>query len=143
MNDSTDGQTYDLEVDLNDIQVNFPENHEKKIMITDEIGMVMKYPTPAISEKLKTAKSITDITSTTIQECIEYVFDEEDTYPWSQSTPKEREEFLDQLPIDAYNKIQNFFETSPSIEHIVTYINSENTEKKVVFRDLNDFFMLD
>ena len=143
VNDSTDGQTYDLEVDLNDIQVNFPENHEKKIMISDEIGMVMKYPTPAISEKLKNSKTITDVTSTTIQECIEYVFDEEDTYPWSQSTPKEREEFLDQLPIDAYNKIQNFFETSPSIEHIVTYINSENTEKKVVFRDLNDFFMLD
>lgn len=143
VNDSTDGQTYDLEVDLNEVEIQYPEGHDKKIMITDDIGIVMKYPTPAISEKLKDSKSISDVTSTTIEECIDYVFDDDDTYPWSQSTPKEKEEFLDQLPIEAYNKIQTFFETAPSIEHVVTYINSENTEKRVVFRDLNDFFMLD
>lgn len=140
--DSTDGIEYNLQLDLNEVEVKYPENHSKKIAITDEVGLVMKYPTPAISEKLKEVKSVVDIAETTISESIDYVYDENDTYLWAQATPKEKKEFLDNLTIDAYNKIQEFFNTSPMIEHIVYYTNSEGKEKKVYFRDLNDFFTL-
>lgn len=140
--DSNDGIEYNLQLDLNEVEVKFPENHSKKIAITDDIGLVMKYPTPAISEKLKEVKSVVDIAETTISESIDYVYDENDTYLWAQATPKEKKEFLDNLTIDAYNKIQEFFNTSPMIEHIVYYTNSEGKEKKVYFRDLNDFFTL-
>jgi len=92
--DSHDGIEYDLELDLNDVEITYPEGHDNKIMITDEVGLV------------------------------------------------ERQEFLDNLSIETYNKIQKFFETSPAIEHVVKYTNSEGTEKRVVFRELNDFFTL-
>ena len=140
--DSTDGKTYDLSVDLDEVQVVFPERHDNKVQISDKIGLVMKHPTPEISDKIANLETVAEITYQTMMSCIDYVYDEEETYPWSQSSDKERKEFLDNLPIEAYNKIQKFFETVPKIEHIVTYENSEGVEKKVVFRNLEDFFTL-
>lgn len=140
--DSTDGKTYDLSVDLDEVQVVFPEGHDNKVQISDKIGLVMKHPTPEISDKIANLETVAEITYQTMMSCIDYVYDEEETYPWAQSSDKERKEFLDNLPIEAYNKIQKFFETVPKIEHIVTYENSEGVEKKVVFRSLEDFFTL-
>lgn len=140
--DSTDGKTYDLSVDLDEVQVVFPEGHDNKVQISDKIGLVMKHPTPEISDKIANLETVAEITYQTMLSCIDYVYDEEETYPWAQSSDKERKEFLDNLPIEAYNKIQKFFETVPKIEHIVTYENSEGVEKKVVFRSLEDFFTL-
>lgn len=140
--DSTDGITYDLELNLDEVEVKFPENHDRKIMVSEDIGMTLKYPTPEISTKLAKLKTVADITYETINHCIDVVFDSEDTYSWKTTSKKERDEFLDNLPIETYNDIQKFFETSPKIEHIINYTNSKDEEKRVVFRDLDDFFQL-
>jgi hypothetical protein len=140
--DSTDGIEYDLELDLNDVVVQFSEDHSNKIMITDDIGITLKYPTPAMSDAMVKVENMVDLTDKMLDACIDTIYDEDDVYSWKQESKKNKQEFIDMLPIDAYNKIQKFFETSPKIEHIVNYTNSEGTEKRVVFRDLDDFFQL-
>ena len=41
-----DGKTYaDVEINLNDIEVHVTEEHTNKIELTDEMGMIMTYPT--------------------------------------------------------------------------------------------------
>ena len=41
-----DSETYaDVEVDLSEIQVEVSENHTNKIELTDEMGIIMTYPT--------------------------------------------------------------------------------------------------
>lgn len=140
--DSDDQITYDLELDLNDVKVEFPEGHEDKVMIDENVGIVLKHPTPKIAEKLEEAETVADIIYETIMNCVHCAFDEERVYDWKTSTEEEKVEFLDMLPVQTYNKIQKFFETSPKIEHVVNYVNSQGKEKKVVFRNLDDFFML-
>jgi len=140
--DSNDGIEYDLELDLNDVVVQFPEEHDSKIMITDDIGIILKYPTPAMSDSVAKVESMVDLTEKMLDACIETIFDDEEVYSWKQESKKNKQEFIDMLPIDAYNKIQKFFETAPKIEHVVNYTNSEGKEKRVVFRDLDDFFQL-
>lgn len=140
--DSDDDEEYSLQLDLNDVEVTFPENHEKKIMVDDTIGFVLKYPTPEISEKILKLETFAEITYHTIMNCVDYVFDENEVYPWNQSSDDEKEEFLNSLPVEVYEKIKEFFESAPHIEYVVTYKNSEDVEKKVIFRDLDDFFML-
>ena len=40
-----DGKTeVSANIDINDVQVEFPEGHDKKIMLDDETGVIMKYP---------------------------------------------------------------------------------------------------
>lgn len=142
--DSDDGITYDLELDLNEVEVQFPEKqHDGIVKISETIGAKLKYPSAEISDHIKDLKSITDVAHEMIMQCIEYIFDEEDTYPWDKESKKDKQEFLDSLPIETYNQMQEFFESSPKIEHTVTYKNKEDKEKKVVFRNLDDFFTLD
>jgi len=140
--DSNDGIEYDLQLDLNDVVVQFPEEHDNKIMLTDEIGLTLKYPTPALSDKITNIESLVELNETMIGECIDTIFDSEDVYSWKQESKKDKKEFIENMPVEAFSKIQDFFSSSPKIEHIVNYTNSEGTEKKVVFRDLEDFFQL-
>lgn len=140
VDDSTDKKTYDLELDLEEVEVKFPENLESKVMVTDTVGIMLKYITPEVSDAINEETSDTEIIFHTLNHCIDYVFDEDNVYPWKDYSEKDREEFVNTLPIEAYNKVQAFIENMPSLEHIVTYTNSEGKEKKVVFRSLDDFF---
>jgi len=140
--DSDDGIVYDLETNLDDVEVIFPEGHTNKIMITDTIGVTLKSPTPSLSEKLKDLKNFTDILYETILHCIDLVFDNDEIYEWHNYPDDEKAMFLDTLPVESYQKISAFFETSPKIEHVVTYENSQGKEKRVVFRSITDFFTL-
>lgn len=142
--DSDDGDVYKLELDLHDVEVQFPEKkHDGIIKINENIGVKMVFPSAEISDHIKNLTSITDITNEMIIRCIEYIFDEDDTFPWAKESRKEQEEFINNLPVDAYNQMQEFFDSSPYIEHTVTYQNRNGDEKKVVFRSLDDFFILD
>jgi len=142
--DSDDGTTYDLELDLNDVEVEFPEKqHDGLVKINDKIGVKLVFPNAEIADHIKDLKNMTEVAHEMIMQCIEYVFDEEDTYPWEKESKKDKQEFLDSLTVDVYDQMQQFFETSPKIEHTVTYNNSQGKEKKVIFRNLDDFFTLD
>ena len=39
---------YEFEIDLNDIEVIFPENIDNNIKITEESGILMKYPSASL-----------------------------------------------------------------------------------------------
>ena len=92
--DSDDGILYDLEVDLDDVEVQMPENHSNKVMINDDVGIIMKPPTPQLSETLNGITSVTDVVYETVKSCIDYIFDAEDTYLWSAEPEAEREVLL-------------------------------------------------
>ena len=140
VDDSTDGKTYDLELDLEDVGVVFPEEVEDKVMVTDTIGFKLKYPTPEIEDRLENKTTDTEIVFTTLDCCIDIVFDDNNVYKWSEYSQKDKQEFIDSLPIESYNQAQKFFEQMPSLEHTVKYTNSEGVEKRVIFRSLEDFF---
>jgi len=142
--DSDDGIEYDLEVDLNEVEIKYPDGEiSKTVMLDDVTGLVMKYPTPKISERINNLSSLSDITYELVKHCIEYVFDEEETYAWDLEDQRTKDEFLEALPVESYAKIAKFFQQLPKIEHTVYYTNSNGKDKKTVFRNLNDFFMLD
>lgn len=141
--DSDDGIEYDLEVDLHEVKVQTPtQDFSNKIMITENLGVVMKYITASIANKIAGMSNEKDVSNLVLSESIDYIFDEEEVYPWDQQSHKEKEEFIDSLSLDAYSKINEFFMYTPHIEHTVYYENSTGKKKKVVFRNLDDFFEL-
>ena len=42
--DNEDGKVYDFGIDLKEVDVEFPEGIEKVIRVTDDMGIVMKWP---------------------------------------------------------------------------------------------------
>lgn len=140
--DSDDGITYDLSLNLDEVEVLFDDEHTNKIKMDDNNGIVMKYPTPEISGKIMELESLSQINFETVKNCIETVYDADEVYQWNQYSDEEQNEYLDALAVGTFERLQEFFVSMPHIEHIVKYTNSNGKEKVVIFRDLDDFFSL-
>jgi hypothetical protein len=134
---------YTAEINLDDVNVTFPEDHSKNIKFTDTIGITMKYPTFDQIVKMEQEGETADGIFGVFLGCVENVYDENGVYiPDDDFTPKELEEFILDLDTGASEKIANFFDTMPSLEHVVTARDSKGNEKEYTLKGLSDFFML-
>jgi len=139
-----DGETYaDVEVDLNDVQVQVDSEHTNKIELTDEMGVIMQYPTIDSF----TTDGIVDINPSNmidvIAACIAQIYDKkgEDVYDAKDSTKKELVDFIEQMNTKQFADVQRFYDTMPSLKHTITVKNPKTKkESKVILTGLNDFF---
>ena len=111
-----------LAVNLDDVKVIKHKDHTKKIQLTKDLGVVMKYPTLELQQlagEITEKKSSIEGLFETIIHCIDYIYDAENTYPSKDHTKKEMNDFLESLPEKEFQKVSKFFETSPSLKHDV------------------------
>jgi len=136
-----DGETYaDIEIDLESVEVEFKEDHTTKIEITDEIGIVMSYPT---FEYLDFSVEESDINKLfdIIGSSINQIFEGETVYERTDFNKKELKTFLESLTSEQFKKVQNFFETMPRLRHTLEIENPKTkVTNTVVLEGLNAFF---
>ena len=131
------------EIDLTKVEVEMKDEHNNKIELTDEMGMIMTYPTiESFAEydgTVVNASNMIDI----IASCIAQIYDKggEDVYEAKDSTKQELIEFIEQLNSKQFADIQKFFDTMPKLTHTVK-IKNPKTEKEseITLSGLNDFF---
>ena len=71
---------------------------------------------------------------------IDYVYDSETVY--DEFTKEELKSFLESMDKDQLEKIMNFFNTMPSLEHEIEYTCTNCGEvQKYILRGISDFFM--
>ena len=139
-----DGKTYaKVEVDLTKIEVQVDDAHTNKIELSDEMGVIMKYPTiDAFAEngiEEMTPSNMIDVIVT----CISQIYDKkgEEVYDSKDSTKKELIEFVEQMNTQQFTDVQKFFDTMPKLQHEITVKNPKTKkESKVTLSGLNDFF---
>jgi hypothetical protein len=139
-----DGKTYaNVEVDLTKIEVQVNDDHTNKIELTDEMGVIMKYPT---IDSFSTA-GISDITAENMLDvivaCIDKIYDKkgEGVYDSKDSTKKELMDFVEQMNTTQFQDVQAFFDSMPKLRHEITVKNPKTKkESKVTLTGLNDFF---
>ena len=132
-----------IEVDLSEVMVQVDKGHNPKIELTDEMGLIMRYPTidsfveNNISEI--TASNMVDV----IASCILQIYDKkgEEVFDAKDQSKKELVEFLEQLNSAQFKELQVFFDTMPKLKHVVTIENPKTKVKSdVILQGLNDFF---
>lgn len=130
-------------LNLTSVEVIFPEGHTNKIMLDDTTGVIMRYPSfdrfvdGSISEKEYTPDVITEI----IAESIDQIFQGEDVYDESTTSKKEFIQFVESLTNSQLEKLQQFFETAPRLEHTFKVKNpNTGVESEYVLRGLQSFF---
>jgi len=139
-----DGKTYaDVEINLNDIEVHVTEEHTNKIELTDEMGMIMTYPT--IDSFMNTGINKIDSSNMleVIATCILQIYDKkgEEVFEAKDQTKKELNDFIEQLTSHQFQEVQKFFDTMPKLQHVVKVKNPEtNVLNEVLLSGLNDFF---
>ena len=139
-----DGKTYaNVEVDLTEIEVQVNDDHTNKIELTDEMGVIMKYPT---IDSFNTA-GISDITAENMLDvivaCIDKIYDKkgEEVFDSKDSTKKELMDFVEQMNTTQFQDVQAFFDSMPKLRHEITVKNPKTKkENKVTLTGLNDFF---
>ena len=131
--------TTEVEINLEEVKVDKNNAPSSKIMLDDKIGIKMRYP------DINTI-NLTGATSETagmdvIRGCIDMIFTEEETHERDSFTDKELDEFIDSLNSIQMEKINNFFETMPTIKHTAKYTcKTCGEEKETTIQGLNSFF---
>ena len=130
-------------LDLNKVEVMFPEGHSKKIMLTEETGIVMRYPgfDRFVQNSVSGVDLSTDDIFDIIAESIDQIFQGDEVYDSSTTTKKEFREFVDSLTTQQFEKIQEFFETAPKLSHSFS-VRNPNTgiESTYTIEGLSNFF---
>ena len=135
--------TVSVEVDLSKVQVQVDEEHTNKIELSDEMGIIMKYP--SIDSFSKTG--VTEITASNmldvIGSCILQIYDKggEEVFEAKDQTKKELVEFIEQLSSKQFADIQAFFDTMPKLKHTIKVKNPKTKkESNIILNGLSDFF---
>lgn len=138
--DTEDEKTYDFEINLDEVKIKYPEKMDNNIKITDNSGIVMKYPSASLYDDTDFLKIEKDYMFELIMRCIESIYFEDQMYDCKQYTKAELNEFLENLNIKTFEQIQKFLLTSPTMEYVIKYQNSKGNDREIILNSLNDFF---
>ena len=142
-----DGKTsVPINVDIDSIKIQKDKSHTNIVKLDDSLSLKLKYPSMEqfISTNFESAEENGSEIKTTLDmiiSCIDTIFNEEESWPASESTKKELEEFLDQLNTKQFKMIEDFFATMPKLTHTLKVKNPKtNIESTVKLEGLASFF---
>tara|TARA_E500000331_G_scaffold356828_1_gene416404 strand:+ start:14 stop:721 length:708 start_codon:yes stop_codon:yes gene_type:complete len=129
----------DHKINLDDIKVQHTEGHNKQIMLTDEIGLEMNYPSMEMVRGFAVDNAkITELSFELIRNTIKNVFDKEQVY--DEMSAKDLDNFIEQMTTEQFEKVSKFFETMPKLSHTVNVTNpNTGVENKIVLEGLQSF----
>lgn len=141
-----DDEVTEVEVSVNveDVKIQKSDNHDSVIQLTDQVAIVMKYPSMEMfvknnitGENQQKVDTIFDMTI----DCISQVVEGEDVLEAKSFSKKEMLEFVETFDTQQFQKIQDFFETMPKLSHTIKVLNPKtNVESEVVIEGLSSFF---
>ena len=135
-----DEKTYvPVEIDLDEVEVFYPEGHDNNIKLSDDIGMILDYPTIDMTSDLMGVNSGT--AWEIIKRCVRQIYDAENVYDRKDMDDKELDDFLSQMDATMFQKVETFFKTTPRLRHKVKVKNPEtDVESDVTIEGLQSFF---
>ena len=140
-----DGETtVQMPIDIDAIKVQKNKEHTDIVKLDDDISLKLKYPslTEFISSNFDAdATNDVDTTMHMITSCIDIIYNAEESWKASESTPKELQDFVEQLNTKQFKDIENFFNTMPKLSHKINVKNPKTeVESEVVLEGLASFF---
>jgi hypothetical protein len=136
--------TVPVKINIDDIQVQKNDNHNKQIKVDKDISIEMKYP--SLEQFIKSNFDFAnngnmEQSFDLVASCIDKIYTKDDVWSSSDVTKKEMVEFLDQMNSSQFKQIEQFFETMPKLSHEIKVLNpNTGVESTVVLEGLSSFF---
>ena len=140
--DNDDQKVYDFQIDIKNVDVQFPENVDKIIKVTDDIGIKMKYPPASLFDDKDYFKSGDQAYYELILRCIDTVYSGDDLFNATDYTKEDLEVFLDDCGIKTFENIRNFMNNIPKLYYKIEYTNANGKLRTIELTSLSDFFTL-
>lgn len=130
-------------IDINSVEVNIPKEANNKIMLSEDSGVIMKYP--GIDTFIDVNFLNFDINNEKIFEVmadsIDQIFDGEEIYDSSTTSKKEMIQFIENLTRKQFEQIETFFENIPKLKCEFSAVNPNTGVKSdYTVEGLSNFF---
>jgi hypothetical protein len=111
-----------ISFDITKLQVEKSPDHNNKIDLFGDVGVVMKYPTMQVLKKLQNldVNNLDDLFKI-VAECIDYIYQGNELFYGKEQTQEELLDFINNLTSEQFAKVQKFFETMPRLKQEVNY----------------------
>jgi len=131
-----------FDINLLSVQPKKFDSHNKKIMLTEKLGLVLKYPTIEMIENVEQSENTSETIINMIIDCIDYIFDENQMYYAKDTSKQELVEFIESLQQKDLDKIKEFFDTSPKITHSLDFKCGKcGYEENITVEGVQNFFV--
>tara|TARA_Y100001963_G_scaffold152572_1_gene237677 strand:+ start:5728 stop:6435 length:708 start_codon:yes stop_codon:yes gene_type:complete len=130
------------EVKLADVAVHMGNDHTNEIKVTDNIKIVMRYPN--LQDYLKISDKLGDVETVfeMMRICIEEIHEGDKVHQKIDVSDVELSEFIDNLPSDVIDRMGEFFDTMPKLQHVIKVTNPKTKKKgEVKVEGLQSFFV--
>ena len=139
-----DGKTKTTAViDINEIEVDTSGKGDNKIMLSEDAGVVMKYPgvDTFIDVNFLDFNINNEKIFEVMADSIDQIFDGEDIYDDSTTSKKEKIEFVQNLTRQQFERIEEFFENIPKLTCKFSAVNPNTGVKSdYTVEGLSNFF---
>jgi len=139
--DNEDNKLYDVQVDLEEVEIKKGLEVSNTFEINEQTKIKLTHPRISLMKKAEDLEGV-DFNFFIVQSCIDKIIIDNVDYDPSSFSQEELSEFVDNLPVPAYQHIQTFIDSMPKIEHEVGYTNSNGKNVRITLRTLTDFFTL-
>jgi hypothetical protein len=110
------GNIMESEINLLDIKVESNNEISPEIQLDSKLTIKLKYPEFSIVEDSLKYDNINEVTFNMIAQSIEYIYDGEQFYYASESTPKELLDFVEGMNQEQFAKVEEFFNNLPKLK---------------------------
>lgn len=135
------GNKIQTQFNIEEVKVEKPKEHSNKIMLTDSVGVEMRYPTiDEVIEVFATNdnKKVVDL----IIKSINTIFDTEQVWSAKEQTKEELEEFIFSLTKNQFEQLEEFFVTAPKVVQVIEAdCNKCGKHNSVRLEGLQNFFV--
>lgn len=129
----------EVEINLEEIKCEFPENHSNNIQLTDDIGVIMNYPRVMNVSGVDTEDPTAGFEI--IKNCISQIYDSEQVYEKNDISKKELDEFINSMTHQQFMKVQEFFENIPKVRYRTKIKNPKTgVTSDLVVEGMQNFF---
>lgn len=130
-----------VRIDLTKLKVEFDPNHKNPIQLEDGLMVKMRYPSAETLSKLKDSNYGVDEVFDAILECLDAVYTADNVFTASEQSLAERQTFVNDMTIEVFNTLTDFFRTMPSLTQTVEFkCPNCGAQHKQVLKGLADFF---
>ena len=134
--------TVPVTINLDEIDVQVTEEHTDTIKITDNINMVLRWPTiHDVGDVEVTTDNLVDNVLALLKKCITQINEGDTIHNRTDMSSEELDEFIDSLPSDTCEDVGKYFETMPQLLHVVNITNpNTKVDSEIVIQGLESFF---
>lgn len=140
--DFEDEKVYEFEIDLNSVEVEFPEKNDKDVKITKTSGILLKYPSASLYDDKDFMNSDKEYLFELIIRCVDKIYDGDNIFEAKDYKLSDLRSFIENIDVKTFEKLKEFLVNLPKLKHVIKYKNSLGNDREIVLSSLTDFFTL-